>query len=76
MEIKQYTRKETAKRLGVSERTLRRKYKNISSFDENWVNYMAKVYDLKRKLRVEIKAGKNVQKSLRSLIFEGIKLNG
>lgn len=63
------TRKETASRLGISERTLRRKYKHVSSFDTKWVHHMEKVYDLKKKLTNAIKSTKLARLSLRQLIF-------
>jgi hypothetical protein len=63
------TRKETAKRLGISERTLRRKFKNIFMFDLSWVDEMEYLMRLKRKINVAIKADKEVRKELRNQLF-------
>lgn len=63
-----YTRDETASMLGISTKTLSRKYKKIYSFDEKWVQYMRKVYDLRRKARIAIKTSEEVRRSLKDLM--------
>lgn len=65
---KSLSRKETAKYLGISERTLVRQHPGATSFYYDSVERMKYVLDLKRKIRISIKAGKEVRRSIKELM--------